>query len=255
MAYQVTKLIAGREYRYHVEGFRDPRTQRVKQRWTYLGRVKGNGLTAVRRRSRGDVRTRILAAALDVLDKRDVTHVTIDVLVRAARVSRTTFYRHFSGRTDVLSAAVDSVYDQLLEIPFSAEEPLVSAARERARLASWIQSLLRAVVQRPGIHRVMLSEKSIGKERAKQARANRETVLRSLIAYLKRLDKAGIADIGDATLLANAISCMTSGVVKQLVYDRRDCAPDLLIAGASELICRAIFSTRASASAGRTYSP
>jgi len=37
MAYQVTKLIAGREYRYHVEGFRDPKTKRVKQRWTYLG--------------------------------------------------------------------------------------------------------------------------------------------------------------------------------------------------------------------------
>jgi hypothetical protein len=76
MAYQVTKLIAGREYRYHVEGFRDPKTKRVKQRWTYLGRVKGNALTSVRRRSREDVRARILAAVLDLLDKRDVAHVT-----------------------------------------------------------------------------------------------------------------------------------------------------------------------------------
>ena len=241
MAYQVTKLIAGREYRYHVEGFRDPKTKRVKQRWTYLGRVKSNGLTLVRRRSRGDVRARILAAALDLLDKRDVTHVTIDVLVRSARVSRTTFYRHFSGRTAALSAAVGSVYHQLLEVPLSANEPFVSAARERARLASWIESLLHAIVKRPGIHRVMLSAEKIGKERAKQARANRETVLRSLIAYLTRLDEAGLAEVGDATLLANGISCITAGVVKQLVYDRRDCAPELLIAGASELVCRAVF--------------
>jgi hypothetical protein len=109
MAYQVTKLIAGREYRYHVEGFRDPKTKRVKQRWTYLGRVKGNGLTPVRRRSREDVRARILAAVLDLLDKRDVVHVTVDVLVRSARISRATFYRHFSGRAAVLSAAVGSV--------------------------------------------------------------------------------------------------------------------------------------------------
>ena len=39
----------------------------------------------------------------------------------------------------------------------------------------------------------MLSAEKAGKERAKQARANRETVLRSLIAYLKRLDEAGLA--------------------------------------------------------------
>jgi AcrR family transcriptional regulator len=178
---------------------------------------------------------------LNLLDKRDVAHVTVDVLVRSARVSRTTFYRHFSGRTAVLSAAVGSVYDQLLEVPLSADEPLVSAARERARLASWVESLLRAIVQRPGIQRVMLSGEKVGAERAKQARTNRETVLRSLIAYLRRLDAAGIAEVGDATLLANGISCMTAGVVKQLVYDRRDCAPELLIAGASELICRAVF--------------
>ncbi len=246
MAYQVTKLIAGREYRYHVEGFRDPKTKRVKQRWTYLGRVKGNGVAAVRRRSRDDVRARIIAAALNLLDKRDVSHVTIDVLVRSARVSRATFYRHFAGRAAVLSAAVGSVYDQLLEVPLSADEPLVSAPRERARLASWVESLLRAIVQRPGIQRVMLSGEKVGAERAKQARANRETVLRSLVAYLTRLDEAGIADVGDAAVLANGISCMTAGVVKQLVYDRRDCAPELLIAGASELICRAVFPKLAS---------
>jgi AcrR family transcriptional regulator len=179
-----------------------------------------------------------------LLDKRDVAHLTIDVLARSAGVSRATFYRHFSGRAAVLSAAVGSVYAQLLEVPLNADEPLVSAARERARLASWVESLLRATAQRPGIHRVMLSGEKAGKERAKQARTNRETVLRSLIAYLTRLDEAGLADVGDATLLANGISCVTSGVVKQLVYDRRDCAPELLIAGASELICRAIFPVR-----------
>jgi hypothetical protein len=90
----------------------------------------------------------------------------------------------------------------------------------------------------------MLSAEKAGKERAKQARTNRETVLRSLIAYLTRIDEAGLADVGDATLLANGISCMTAGVVKQLVYDRRACAPELLIAGASELICRAVFPAR-----------
>ena len=241
MAYQVSKLIGGREYRYHVEGFRDPKTKRVKQHWTYLGRVKANGLAAVRRRSRDDVRARILAAVLGLLDRRDVSHLTIDVLVRAARVSRATFYRHFAGRTAVLNAAVGSVYDQLLEVSLSSDETVASVDVERARLKSWIESLLRAIVQRPGIHRVMLSAEKVGKERAKQARANRETVLRSLVAYLKRLHAAGLVDATEPELLANGISCMTAGVVKQLVYDRRDCPPELLIAGASELVCRAVF--------------
>jgi AcrR family transcriptional regulator len=241
VAYEVTKLIAGREYRYHVEGARDPKTKRVKQTWTYLGRVDGNTTVDVRRRSQEDVRDRVLRAALHLLDRRDVSHLTIDVLVRAARVSRATFYRHFPGRTAALNAAIGSVYDQLLEVPLRVDEPLISIDAERLRLRSWAETLLRAAVQRPGIHRALLSSEKLRKERAKQVRINREVVLQSLVSYLNRLHAAGLIGNVVPDVLANGIICATAGVVKQLVYDRVDMAPEVLIAGTSEMICRSVF--------------
>ena len=42
MAYEVTKLVNGRPYRYRVRSERDPESGKVRNRWTYLGRVDAN---------------------------------------------------------------------------------------------------------------------------------------------------------------------------------------------------------------------
>jgi hypothetical protein len=41
MAYEVTKLVNGRPYRYRVRSERDPDTGKTRNRWTYLGRGDG----------------------------------------------------------------------------------------------------------------------------------------------------------------------------------------------------------------------
>lgn len=246
MAYRVTKRIGNREYRYHVEGYRDPKTKRIKQKWTYLGRVAGNSVVAARHRSRDDVRARILGAVVQLLEKRDVSRVTIDVVIRSARVSRATFYRHFSGKTAVLNAAIASVYEDLLEIPIRVDEPIASAAVERARLRSWVEGLLRAVVQKPGILRAVFSSAPLRKEKDKRTRVNRAIVHRSLVTYMDRLSAAGLTQVDDPAVLAHGIMSANAGVVRQIVYDRIECPPELLIAGAAEIVCRAVFPERRS---------
>lgn len=241
MAYQVTKRIAGREYRYHVEGYRDPKTKRLRQKWTYLGRVEDDRVVEVRRRTRGDVRERIVAAILQLLERRDLTHVTINVIVRAARVSRATFYRHFRGRTAALNAAFASVYGEVLEVPLRADEPLLSRDVERARLKAWVETLLGAIVRRRGFYRAMLTSDATRTERRKQLRANRIVVKRSLVAYLERLRAAGLAEVADPDVLAVGILCTNAGVVRVLVYDRTEAPPERLVAGAAEVVCRAVF--------------
>ncbi len=44
MAYEVTKRIKGRDYRYRVEGYRDPESGKRKTRWQYLGVVTSGKL-------------------------------------------------------------------------------------------------------------------------------------------------------------------------------------------------------------------
>ena len=46
MAYEVTKQIKGRDYRYRVESRLNPETGRPATRWTYLGKLEGGELIA-----------------------------------------------------------------------------------------------------------------------------------------------------------------------------------------------------------------
>ena len=233
--------IGGREYRYHVEGRRDPKTKRVKQARTYLGRLNGSSSAGLRPGAPSDVRERIILAALTLLDGRDVSHVTVDVLVRAARISRATFYRHFPGRIEALIAAIDSVYDGVLEVPVLAEEPLGSAAMERERLREWAEKLCTAAVDWPGIHRARLAYEPLRKARARQAGATRDRLRHSIVAYLRRLMKAGMTGNIAPEILAEGILCATEGVVKLVHYDSVEEDPAVLIAGAAEIICRSVF--------------
>src|SRR5271156_5801612 len=147
MAYEVTKRIGRNRYRYVVEGYRDPKTKRVKQRWTYLGRVVGETVVDASRKRPADARDRIVTAILQLLERRDVELLTVDVIARAAHVSRGTFYRYFNGKKAALKVAIGSVYSELLAAPLPLDEPIASLDVERKRLARWLTALLETILR------------------------------------------------------------------------------------------------------------
>ncbi len=71
------------------------------------GREDGR-VAAARKRSELN-RTRLLTTAARLLRAQGYEGLTVETLSQAARVSRTTFYKHFKGKADLLRAMLDEV--------------------------------------------------------------------------------------------------------------------------------------------------
>ncbi len=72
VAYEVIKRVSGRAYRYRVESYRDPETRRVRGKWTYLGRVEGEGTLSPERKARPSSRDRLLDAVERLLETNEL---------------------------------------------------------------------------------------------------------------------------------------------------------------------------------------
>ena len=149
MAYEVTKQIKGRQYRYRVEGVRDPSTGQTRARWQYLGRLGEGGVVAPSRVSSPRVtRDEIVAVTARLLESRDASRVTVAVIAQNAGVSPGTFYRHFADRNSAFSAALTFLCDRLLaDLPSLDGTPGTREA-EQARLYDWFAALHGEVLNR-----------------------------------------------------------------------------------------------------------
>ena len=240
MSYEVTKQIKGREYRYRVESIHDAHDGKPKQKWTYLGRIDGDRVVTGRKREAGDARERIVAALAALLEKRDLSHLTIDVIARAAHVSRPTFYRCFADRDDAVIATMDAFGAKVMAIPHALETPIAPASSERERLADWSRGLLRALVQRPGLERAIATTPSLEAIHCERKETGAREVRDIIVGYLRRLDAAGVARVSDPELLAGGIIHVIFGVHARVVQDRAVLEGDLL-ESAVTMIDRAVF--------------
>ncbi len=111
------------------------------------------GLTQTARRK--DQRRALLAAAATVFSKVGYAGANVEAVVKAAHMSRRTFYEHFDDLEDILAAvheasgrfAVRYVEEELARHPAPAE-----------RLAHGVTSLLELVANNPGLSRVLFWE-------------------------------------------------------------------------------------------------
>ncbi|HEY2474882.1 MAG TPA: TetR/AcrR family transcriptional regulator [Candidatus Cybelea sp.] len=207
MAYEVTKRIKGRDYRYLVEPYRDLKTKRRKTKWTYVGAVHGDGVRpAAAQRPRKRVgKDDIIAAAAKLLQYRDPEFVTVDVIAREAGISRSTFYRHFTDEQKVLSAALARIADDVVRsIP-----PLDSSVRTlddaRKTFRRWSEAKYRALGFPRAIARA-ISDGPHGKTRLRfEPSLMTQDPFAQLAAFLRALHQAGIAVVADADAMARAI--------------------------------------------------
>ncbi|MDA8197450.1 MAG: helix-turn-helix domain containing protein [Actinomycetota bacterium] len=70
------------------------------------------------RRKRGrprskDAQSRIISAALTILGQRGFTSVTIEAVAREAKVGKSTIYRHWKSKTELIEEAIDRELDVL----------------------------------------------------------------------------------------------------------------------------------------------
>jgi AcrR family transcriptional regulator len=206
MAYEVTKRIKGRDYRYVVESYRDPQTKRRKTKWKYLGALDGDGLRAPVARARKQVtKGDVIAAVAKLLEFRDPEHVTVSVIAREAGISRSTFYRYFPDEQKVFDAALVRICDEfLLSLP-ALDNSARTTEGARATFRQWCEARFSLI----GRQRAILHAMSRAYSGKLPLRLERSLLtvdsLGSLEEFLKTLQIGGIAAIPDAAGLARAI--------------------------------------------------
>ncbi|MFN2461573.1 MAG: TetR family transcriptional regulator, partial [Candidatus Velthaea sp.] len=152
MAYDVIKTINGRDYRYRVQSERDEASGKIRNRWTYVGRVAVEGAPAGRTASRELKRTRLdlLEAAERLLAAGDARAVTVSAIAAEAHLAHGTFYRYFPDRNAALEALARHIRETRGVPEENLRDDVATLADARAGLRAWVEEKLRAVVHRRG---------------------------------------------------------------------------------------------------------
>lgn len=219
VAYEVIKRVSGRAYRYRVESYRDPETRRVRGKWTYLGRVEGEGTLSPERKARPNSRDRLLDAVERLLETNELASISTGMVAGEAGLAYGTFYRHFRDLAHVVRDAMvrETANLETLDERFTTEPG--SAHEERIKLVSWVRETIATVLQRPGLfrawHVTSNHDWAVVTERQKRFEANVD----HLAAYLERLRVANVAKTTPA-FSAYAMMALVGAAAREAAIDK-----------------------------------
>jgi AcrR family transcriptional regulator len=219
VAYEVIKRVSGRAYRYRVESYRDPETRRVRGKWTYLGRVEGEGTLSPERKARPSSRDRLLDAVERLLETNELSSISTGMVASEAGLAYGTFYRHFRDLAHVVRDAMVRETANLEKLNERFEEPVGDADTERAKLVNWVREAIAAVLSRPGLFRAWHVTSNhdwpVVAERQRRFEANVD----HMASYLERLQTAGKAKTTPA-FAAYAMIALVGAATREAAIDK-----------------------------------
>jgi TetR/AcrR family transcriptional regulator, ethionamide resistance regulator len=175
-----------------------------------------------RRRRREDSEQEILKVAERLLRERPFRELTVDDLMAATTQSRTAFYRHFTGRQDLLIRLLSDLNQELWEVSEGwfqggGEDPLAEARDALERLAGVYQAhgpVLLAIAE--AAHHDDEVERVYG--------ALVQGFADGVVARLERDAVAGRASVANPAEVAVALVWMTERQLA-VTFGRRDTGP------------------------------
>jgi AcrR family transcriptional regulator len=218
MAYEVTKTIAGRGYRYRVERVRDPDTGKARSRWTYLGRV-ASAETAPPRARRSGARERLLEALERLLHDADFSAITAGAIAVEAGLAHGTFYRHFRDKRDALRAAFVRVRERRGPAVDMLRDDVETAAQARAALGAFVETVLGAKAFHPSLVRAYFALALRDEEIAKERRDRKAAAIGVVAGYLRALGSRGIARVDDPDATAACLVSLVDGLFRDAIAD------------------------------------
>ena len=102
-----------------------------------------------------DNRGRLLTAFADAVEARGFAAVTVAEIVRRARVSRRTFYQHFSDKEECFMAAYEAAAAQAQE---AIERAVEGAGSWQEKIRASVAAYVYALEERPALSRAFLLE-------------------------------------------------------------------------------------------------
>jgi AcrR family transcriptional regulator len=239
MAYEVTKLVNGRPYRYSVRSERDPDTGKTRNRWTYLGRGAG-GRAAVAAKPRPNAREALLDALERLLDRSDPGDVTAAAVSIEARLAHGTFYRYFRNRVDAIRALTDRLRSARAADLAGVDVPPADVAAARAALRAWTGALLRAKIEHHGLVRALIALAAQDPELRAAFRERRAGYTRRFTAWLSDLAARAIVDLPDPVVTATVLFSMLDGIGRDAVTAGEP-LEEAQVSAAVDLVERAVF--------------
>jgi AcrR family transcriptional regulator len=239
MAYEVTKVVNGRPYRYRVRSERDPASGKTRNRWTYLGRGDATGAT-VTARPRPNAREALLDALERLLDRSDPGDVTAGAVSVEAGLAHGTFYRYFPNLVAAIRALGDRLRsERAAELGLIDESP---ADRDAARTAlrGWTGVLLRARAEHFGLVRALYALAARDPELRAAVVERRELNARRLAAWLRALCDRGIIALPDPEAAGSVLYAMLDGFGREGLAAGEPLDEGRVVA-AIDLVERAVF--------------
>jgi AcrR family transcriptional regulator len=240
MAYEVTKTIAGRAYRYRVESVRDAETGKRRSRWTYLGRVEGRPNAGAAPKRRSDAGRRLLDALERLLESTDFASVTADAIATEAGLAHGTFYRHFRDKRDALRAALQRVREERGLTAEGLRDDVATAAEARAALRAMVERVLSSPAEHPALLRASYALVARDEELARERRDRKALGGAVLARHFAALTARGLARVEDPEATAAALLAMIDGLYRDAVLDR-NALDATRIAAAADVFERAVF--------------
>ena len=160
-------------------------------------------------------RARLLDAMIDVVAEKGYAAATVADAVRAARVSRGTFYALFESKESCFIEAYRLGVEQLVA-------RIESATHEehgdwRARLRAGLQAYLERLAEEPCLARIWLLEMTVA---GRVAQAERDATLRRFADRYRRSFEAALAERDDLEMPSDDALFMLAAGVDQLVCAR-----------------------------------
>lgn len=145
-------------------------------------------------------RNRILEGAVDILDQGVYGDLTVDALARSLRMSKSTLYKYFTSKDDVVVALIDGICGQtevaLAAVPATSLPPLEAVSQIFGVLSAHADRLPRAIV---------LQVARLPAACQDRLALTRSAVLQTLERVLERGRTQGDVTYGESMLAAQAM--------------------------------------------------
>jgi AcrR family transcriptional regulator len=219
VAYEVIKRVGGRAYRYRVESFRDPETRRVRGKWTYLGRVEGEGTLSPERQARPSSRSRLLNALEELLESRDLSALTTGIIATRAGLAYGTFYRYFKDVHHIVREAMlrhSTTTDRLLDGLFA---DVSTAVLERGKIANWVGEMIAEAQAHPGLIRAWHVASNQDSALVAERQARFDASVKSFAQYIEKLNAAGLTTVKSPAFNAYALVALCTAIVRECAVE------------------------------------
>jgi len=220
VAYEVIKRVGGRAYRYRVESYRDPETRRVRGKWTYLGRVEGEGTLSPERQARPSSKVRLLNALEALLETSDLGGLTTGIIANRAGLAYGTFYRYFKDVHHIVREAMlrhTATADRLRDELFT---DVSSTIVERNKIKNWVGEMIAEAQAHPGLIRAWHVASNQDAALVTERQARFDASVESFAAYISKLNAAGLTSVKSPAFNAYALVALCTAIVRECAVEK-----------------------------------